>query len=178
MRFEPTPLDGAYLVLLEPHADERGFFARSFCEQEFAAHGLVNRFVQDNIAFNRRRHTLRGLHYQADPHAEVKTVRCTRGAIHDVIVDIRPASPTFAHWAAFELSADNRHMLYVPAGFAHGYQTLTDDAEVHYQMAAVYRAEAARGIRWDDPRLAIDWPDAERFVSERDRALPCLGEAE
>jgi len=174
VRFEPTALEGAYLILIEPRSDERGFLARSFCEQEFEAHGLVNRFVQNNISFNHRRGTLRGLHYQADPYAEIKTVRCTRGAIHDVIVDIRNGSPTFGCWAAFELSAENRHMLYVPAGFAHGYQTLTDEAEVHYQMSAAYRAEAARGLRWNDPRLAIDWPEADRLVSERDRALPLL----
>lgn len=176
MKFLPTPLAGAYLVELEPLEDERGFFARSFCQNEFRALGLDPVVAQCNVSFNRRRGTLRGLHYQAEPHAEAKLVRCTRGAIWDVIVDLRSNSPTARQWFAAELTAENRRSLYVPAGFAHGFQTLADDTEVFYQMSEFYHPEAARGIRWDDPVLAIPWPIKDAVVSPRDRGFPRLDE--
>jgi dTDP-4-dehydrorhamnose 3,5-epimerase len=174
MKLVATPLSGAFVVELERLADERGFFARSFCREEFARHGLEPAVAQCNVSFNRRRGTLRGLHYQAEPHAEAKLVRCTRGAVWDVAVDLRPGSPTLYRWHAVELSADNRRALYVPAGFAHGFQALADDSEVLYQMSESYRAELARGVRWNDPRLAIEWPVAQPIVSARDAALPLL----
>ena len=155
-------------------ADERGFFARSYCAQEFSSHGLESRIVQCNISFNRRAGTLRGLHYQAEPHREAKLVRCTMGAIYDVIVDIRPESPTYLQWFALDLNADNRCMLFVPPGFAHGFQTLRDGSEVFYQMSEFYHPGSARGLRWDDPRLAIRWPLPEPILSERDRSFPLL----
>src|SRR6266545_5676377 len=148
MRFRDTGLAGAFLLEPERRADERGFFARTWCHDEAAAHGISVNWVQCNVSFNRATGTLRGLHYQAPPWEEAKLVRCTMGAICDVIVDLRPASPTYRQWAAFELTADNRRALYVPTGFAHGFQTLADDTEVFYQMSAFYRAEAARGVRW------------------------------
>jgi dTDP-4-dehydrorhamnose 3,5-epimerase len=174
MRFTETPLAGAWVIELEELADERGFFARSFCRDEFGAHGLDPAVAQCNVSFNRRRGTLRGLHYQAEPHAESKLVRCTRGAIWDIIVDLRPGSATGRRWYAAELTADNRRALYAPAGFAHGFQTLADDSEVLYQMSEFYHAELARGVRWSDPALAIPWPVPQPIVSERDRALPVL----
>ena len=173
MNFRELDIAGAYLIDPRRRADERGFFARVFCERQFAERGLCTRFVQCSVSFNRRRGTLRGLHYQAAPHEETKLVRCTRGAIWDVIADLRPGSPTRGKWAAAELSADNGQMLYVPAGLAHGFQTLRDDAEVLYMISAFYDPAAARGVRWDDPTLAIDWPGAdERVISARDLALP------
>ncbi|HEY6863573.1 MAG TPA: dTDP-4-dehydrorhamnose 3,5-epimerase [Burkholderiales bacterium] len=177
MKFVATPLAGAFVVELEELADERGFFARSFCRDEFARHGLEPAVAQCNVSYNAQRGTLRGLHYQAEPHPEAKLVRCTRGAVWDVAVDLRPGSPTLHRWFALELTADNRRALYVPAGFAHGFQSLTDSSEVLYQMSESYRAELARGVRWDDPRLAIPWPVAPAIVSERDRALPLVGKA-
>jgi dTDP-4-dehydrorhamnose 3,5-epimerase len=176
LKFLSTPLAGAYLVELEPIEDERGFFARSFCQNEFRALGLDPVVAQCNVSFNRRRGTLRGLHYQAEPYAEAKLVRCTRGAIWDVIVDLRRSSPTARQWFAVELTAENRWSLYVPAGFAHGFQTLVDDTEVFYQMSEFYHPEAAYGIRWDDPALAIPWPIKDAVVSPRDRAFPRLDE--
>jgi dTDP-4-dehydrorhamnose 3,5-epimerase len=177
MKFVATPLAGAFVVELEELADERGFFARSFCREEFERHGLVPTVAQCNVSYNARRGTLRGLHYQGEPHPEAKLVRCTRGAVWDVAVDLRPGSPTRYRWFALELSADNRRALYVPAGFAHGFQSLADASEVLYQMSESYRADLARGVRWDDPRLAISWPVAPAIVSERDRALPLAGDA-
>jgi dTDP-4-dehydrorhamnose 3,5-epimerase len=177
MRFVATPLAGAFAIELEELGDERGFFARSFCREEFRARGLDPAVAQCNVSFNRRRGTLRGLHYQAEPHAEAKLVRCTRGAIWDVIVDLRPGSPTARRWFAAELTAENRRALYVPAGLAHGFQTLADDSEVLYQMSEPYYADLARGVRWDDAALAIPWPVKDVIVSERDRALPVLGKA-
>jgi dTDP-4-dehydrorhamnose 3,5-epimerase len=174
MKFVATPLAGAFVIELEELGDERGFFARSFCGREFRAHGLDAAVAQCNVSFNRKRGTLRGLHYQAEPHAEAKLVRCTRGAIWDVIVDLRPGSATVRRWFAAELSAENRRALYAPAGFAHGFQTLADDSEVLYQMSESYHAELARGVRWNDPGLAVPWPIAQPIVSERDRALPLL----
>lgn len=176
MIFTETPLPGAFTVDLAPIEDERGFFARSFSEEAFTAHGLEARFVQCNISHNRRRGTLRGLHFAAPPHDEVKLVRCTRGALWDVIVDLRPGSPTRGRWFAATLDAENRRALYVPRGFAHGFQTLVDDTEVFYQMSASYVAAAARGVRHDDPQLGIPWPLPERILSERDRGLPLFAE--
>jgi dTDP-4-dehydrorhamnose 3,5-epimerase len=175
MRFLKTRLEGAMLIVPERHEDERGFFARTWCREEFASHGLRTDWVQFNVSFNRRRGTLRGLHYQAEPHPECKLVRCTRGAVWDVIVDLRPDSPTCTDWVAVELTADNRNMLYIPQGFAHGFQTLTDDTELFYQMSEFYHPELARGVRWDDPVLAIGWPWCpERIISPRDLAFPVL----
>ena len=174
MKFLPTPLAGAYLIELEQLDDERGFFARSFCQNEFKAHGLDPVVAQCNVSFNRRRGTLRGLHYQAAPHAEAKLVRCTRGAVWDVIVDLRKGSLTVRQWHAAELTAENRRALYVPAGFAHGFQTLADDTEVLYQMSEFYHPESARGVRWDDPALGIDWPVPDPILSNRDRSYALL----
>ena len=176
MKFLPTPLAGAYLIELERLDDERGFFARSFCQNEFKVHGLDPVVAQCNVSFNRKRGTLRGLHYQAEPHAEAKLVRCTRGAVWDVIVDVRQGSPTARSWHAVELTAENYRALYIPAGFAHGFQTLEDDTEVLYQMSEYYHAESARGILWDDPALQINWPLSNPTVSERDRSYPPLNE--
>ena len=175
MKFLPTPLSGAYVVELEPREDERGFFARSFCQEEFEKLGLNPRIAQTNVSWNKRRGTLRGMHYQAAPHAEAKLVRCTQGAMWDAIVDLRPESPSFRRWHAVELSAANRRALYVPEGFAQGFQTLADETEVLYLMSQFYRPDAARGVRWDDPALAIGWPVADPHISDRDRSLPLLG---
>jgi len=174
LKFVPTPLAGAFVVELEPIEDERGFFARSFCQNEFRARGLDPVVAQCNVSLNRSRGTLRGLHYQAPPHEEAKLVRCTRGAIWDVIVDLREGLPT--RWKSFstELTADNRRALYVPRGFAHGFQTLADDSEVLYQISEFYHPESSRGLRWDDPALGIRWPLPEPVVSARDRAYPLL----
>lgn len=178
MKFLPTPLGGAYLVEVEQIEDDRGFFARSFCQNEFRALGLDANIAQCNVSFNRKRGTLRGLHYQAAPHEEVKLVRCTAGAIWDVIVDLRLHSPTLGQWYAAELSASNRRTLYVPAGFAHGFQTLADNSEVLYQMSEFFHAESAKGIRWSDPTLSIAWPLAVSSISLRDEAFPLFAESE
>jgi dTDP-4-dehydrorhamnose 3,5-epimerase len=173
MIFTPTKLAGAYLIDVERHGDERGFLARTFCEREFAEAGLPMRIVQSSAIHSPRRHTLRGLHYQEAPHAEVKLVRCTRGSIFLVMVDLRPGSSTRDEWLGVELSARSERLAYVPEGFAQGYQTLEDDTEVLYQMSHQYVPEAARGVRWDDPALGIDWPPAtQRIISERDRTWP------
>lgn len=177
MIIEPLALHGAALIRPERRADGRGWFARSFCEAEFAAAGLHARYPQHNISFNARAGTLRGLHFQHPPHEEVKVISCTRGAILDVIVDLRPGSPTHGRWHAQELSAENGLALYAPAGFAHGFQTLSDGAEVRYLMGAPYVAGADGGIRHDDPRLAIPWPLPVSVISERDLALPFLDAA-
>lgn len=168
MFFQPAELDGAFLIHLEAIADDRGFFARSYCDGEFEEHGLNTTWVQCNISYNRRRGTLRGMHYQAAPHEEVKLVRCTAGRIHDVIADIRPDSPTFGRYQAFELSAENRHMLYIPAGFAHGFLTLEPGTEVFYHMGAYYAPESARGFRYNDPAFGIAWPAEPHVISEKD----------
>jgi dTDP-4-dehydrorhamnose 3,5-epimerase len=173
MIFAETRLAGAYTIDLERIEDERGFFARLWCAREFAEHGLTTEVSQSSVAFNRVEATLRGMHWQVAPHAEVKLVRCTQGAIHDVIVDLRLGSVTFGEWVGVELSADNRRTLYVPEGFAHGYQTLVADTEVWYQMSAAHAPDAARGFRWDDPRFGIQWPPASRrVISDRDRSWP------
>ena len=168
MKFAAAGLAGAFIIDIERLPDERGFFARTFCRDEFAAQGLRTEFVQCNTSFNQRRGTLRGMHFQSEPHAEAKLVRCTRGAIHDVIVDLRPESPTYCRWVAVELTADNERMLYVPEGVAHGFQTLADASEVFYQMATMFRPESAAGVRWNDPAFDIRWPLADPIVSARD----------
>ena len=174
MRFVPTPFAGAYVIEIERKEDERGFFARSFCQDEFRDRNLSPTVAQCNISWNSRRGTLRGLHYQASPHEEAKLVRCTRGAVWDVIVDLRDASPTRLKWHAIELNDRLRNALYVPEGFAHGFQTLCDDVEVLYQMSEFYHADLAQGLRWDDPKLRIPWPLANPVISERDRSYPLL----
>jgi dTDP-4-dehydrorhamnose 3,5-epimerase len=174
LKFSPTPLAGAFVVELACVGDERGFFARSFCREEFRRQGLNPAVAQCNVSWNRLKGTLRGLHYQAKPHEETKLVRCTRGSIWDVIVDLREGSPTRLRWHAQELSVDNRRALYIPEGFAHGFQTLEDDSEVLYQMSEFYHPNLGRGLRWDDPRLAIEWPLPDPIMSERDRSYPLL----
>jgi dTDP-4-dehydrorhamnose 3,5-epimerase len=175
VRFAPTPLPGLLVVDLEPARDDRGWFARTFDGRELAAAGIEMEVAQANASFNPRAGTLRGLHYQAEPHAEQKLVRCTRGAIFDVAVDVREGSATRGRWFGLELAADDQRMLYLPPGFAHGFQTLVDDSEVDYLIAPEYVPDAARGVRWDDPAIGVEWPEAERIISERDRGLPLLG---
>ena len=173
MIFTPVALPGVVIVDPEPLADERGLFARTFCEKEFATRGLHTHYFQCSTSFNVHRHTLRGLHYQVAPHEEIKLVRVTQGAVFDVVVDLRPESRTFRHWFGIELSAENRRQLYIPQGFAHGFQTLTDRTEVYYQISVPYHAAAARGVRWDDSAFGIRWPEAPaRLISERDRQYP------
>jgi dTDP-4-dehydrorhamnose 3,5-epimerase len=178
MIFRELPLAGAFVLEPERLEDERGFFARTFCREELEEHGLDPTVAQCSLSFNRRRGTLRGMHYQAPPAEEAKLVRCVRGAIHDVIVDLRAGSPTFLRHAAARLDADNRLALYVPPGFAHGFQTLADDTELYYQMSAPYAPEHARGFRHDDPELGIAWPLPVAVISERDRGLPPFAERE
>ncbi len=172
MIFTETKLQGAYIIEPELREDERGFFARTFCRHEFEQHGIDFNFAQCNVFFNRNKGTLHGMHYQAEPHAESKLVRCTAGAIYEVIVDLRTTSPTFKQWIATELGADNRRMHYVPRGFAHGFQTLEDHTEVFYQMSESYRHDAARGCGWDDSAFRIEWLPGPRIISDRDRAFP------
>lgn len=172
MIFRETGLAGSWIIDLEPIEDERGFFARSFCIDEFAEHGLAPVGAQCNVSYNRVAGTLRGMHFQHAPHEEAKLVRCTTGAIHDVIVDIRPGSPTFGSHIGVELNARNRRMLYVPRGFAHGFLTLEDHTEVFYQMSSVYVPGFAAGLRYDDPVLGIEWPRPVRVISDRDRDYP------
>jgi dTDP-4-dehydrorhamnose 3,5-epimerase len=172
MIFTETKLQGAFIIDVDRIEDERGFFARTWCQREFEAHGLCTQLVQCNISFNKHKGTLRGMHYQAAPHAEAKLVRCTSGTIYDVIIDLRPDSPTFKRWVAVELRADNRRMLFIPEGFAHGFQTLAHDTEVFYQMSQFYVPEYARGVRWDDPAFGVSWPAEKRIISERDRGFP------
>lgn len=172
MIFEPTRLEGAFVVEPEKLEDGRGFFARSWCLREFEAHGLNPRMVQCNISLSKRKGTLRGIHYQAPPHAEAKLVRCTAGSIYDVIIDLRPESPTFEKYAAEVLTARNHKMLYVPEDFAHGFLTLEDDSEVFYQMSEFYVPEQSKGVRWNDPVFGIEWPIAPCLMSERDRGYP------
>jgi dTDP-4-dehydrorhamnose 3,5-epimerase len=171
MIIEPTPISGAYAIRLEPKNDARGFFARTWCREELNRLGLPNAISQCNISFNRERGTLRGMHYQIAPHSESKFVRCTQGSIYDVIVDLRPESPTYRLWHAVELSGVNRSQLFIPKGCAHGFQTLTSDTEVFYMMTAAYHPESARGVRWNDPAFAIEWPIADPILSKRDRSF-------
>jgi dTDP-4-dehydrorhamnose 3,5-epimerase len=171
--FEETKLPGAFVIDLERREDERGFFARTFCANEFGDHGLNARLVQANTSWNPRKGTLRGMHFQNAPHAEVKVVRATRGAIHDVIIDLRPGSPTYKQWIGVDLTQENRRALYVPEGFAHGFQTLVPDTEVHYLVTEFYTPEAEGGVRWDDPAFGIEWPDPDNaFVSPKDAGWP------
>jgi len=172
MLFLETELPGVFEIHLDPHTDDRGFFARSWCRNEFEAHGLNPKLVQCNISFNLRKGTLRGMHFQAPPHAEAKVVRCTRGAIYDVVLDLRPSSTAFKKWIAVVLSSANRHIIYIPEGCAHGFLTLEDQTEVFYQMSEYYDAESARGIRWNDPAFGILWPDKVEVISERDATHP------
>ncbi len=173
MRFVPLELDGAFLVELERHEDERGFFARTWDGDEFAAHGLDAEVAQCSLSRNTRAGTLRGMHFQREPHQETKIVRCVRGAIFDVIVDLRTGSRTRGEWIGVELDALGGKALYVPKGFAHGFQTLADDTDVLYVISVSYAPDAAAGVRWDDPVIGIEWPDiAERVVAPRDRAWP------
>lgn len=174
MIFNKTPLEGAYTIELEKRGDDRGFFARFFCENEFAAQGLETSFVQVNNSLTAKKGTLRGLHYQLPPASEVKVVRCLRGALWDVILDLRAGSPTFGKWYGTELSAENRTMMYVPRGFAHAFITLTDDTEALYLVSDFYAPEQERGVRFDDPAHGIDWPIAPAEVSDKDRGWPDL----
>jgi len=172
MRFNRASLPGVWTIELEMLGDERGWFARTFDVEEFRAHGLDPAVVQCNASFNASRGTLRGMHYQADPHGEPKLVRCTRGAIFDVAVDLRPDSPAYCRWFGVELSGENAMMLYIPPGLAHGFQTLSDDCEVLYQMGHEYLPEHQMGVRWDDPAFCIDWPEAVALISEKDGSYP------
>jgi dTDP-4-dehydrorhamnose 3,5-epimerase len=175
MIFTESRLKGAYEIGVELHTDARGSFGRSYCSREFEAHGLNPRVVQCNVSYNTRRGTLRGMHYQEAPYGEAKLIRCVRGAVYDVIVDLRSDSPTYKQWIAVELKAEpgrSSRMLYVPEGFAHGFLTLEDNTEVFYQMSALYAPQAARGFRWDDPAFAIDWPEPVRMISDRDSSYP------
>jgi dTDP-4-dehydrorhamnose 3,5-epimerase len=172
MVFRETRVQGAFEISLERKVDERGFFARSWCEVEFKRHNLNPRLVQCNVSFNAQKGTLRGMHYQDAPYPEAKLVRCTRGAIYDVVLDLRPHSETFKHWAGVMLTSENRRMLYVPERCAHGFLTLEDDTEVFYQMSEFYHPELSRGVRWDDDAFQIDWLGQVRVISERDRTYP------
>jgi dTDP-4-dehydrorhamnose 3,5-epimerase len=176
MRFDTTQLDGAWLIGLEPANDNRGFFARTFCTREFAERGLETAFVQQSTSFSTARGTIRGMHFQREPAAEVKVVSCARGAIYDVIVDLRKRSPTYRRWQGFELSAENRRRLYIPAGYAHGFQTLSDDAEVEYLISEFYAPDSASGVRYDDPAFAISWPLSVASISDKDRLWPDYAE--
>ncbi len=170
MIFEKTKLKDVHIVKLETLTDERGFFARSWCKKEFAEHGLVNDYVQTNLSFNRLKGTLRGMHYQVEPYGETKLVRCIKGAIYDVVIDLRKQSNTYLEWLGVELNEENRDMLYIPKGFAHGFITLEDNTEVYYQMSEYYKPEAARGLRYDDPTFNIRWPVAVEEIAEKDLA--------
>lgn len=172
MRFVPAPLSGAYIIEIEPHSDDRGFFSRVFCEREFTEAGLCTRFPQASVSFSKKKGTLRGMHYQNSPDWEVKLIRCTKGSVWDAIIDLRPDSPTYKEWFGAELSAENRRMMYAPVGFAHGFLTLADESEVFYQMSAFYAPSSESGIRWDDPAIGIDWPITPAVISAKDRAIP------
>jgi dTDP-4-dehydrorhamnose 3,5-epimerase len=172
MKFHETPCAGSYLIELEPFADDRGFFARAFCAREFSERGLVSAFLQVNNSFSARRGTLRGMHFQLPPRAETKMVRCVRGALWDCLLDLRTDSPTRGRWYGTELSAENRKMLYVPKGFAHGFITLCDDTEMLYFVDEVYDPGLERGVRWDDAAFGIEWPIAPTVISEKDRRIP------
>jgi dTDP-4-dehydrorhamnose 3,5-epimerase len=172
LRFMPTRFEGAWVVEPEPHFDQRGAFARTWCAREFAERGLATEIAQASVSLNRKAGSLRGIHFQRPPHEEAKVVRCTRGALFDIIVDLRPSSSKFGVWQGFELTHDNRRQIYIPRGFAHGFQTLEDDTEVDYLISAFFAPEAAAGLRWNDPHLAIEWPLPVSFISEKDRQWP------
>lgn len=175
MIFTETNLKGAFIIDPEPHRDERGFLAQSWSAEEFEKHGLNPRVAECNVSFSKRAGTLRGMHFQSAPHAQAKTVRCTRGAIFDAIIDLRPDSATFKQWFGVELTADNYRLLYVPEGFAHGFQTLVDNSEIFYQMSDIYAPKLAGGVRWDDPAFGIEWPtptSGERIIIARDQEYP------
>jgi dTDP-4-dehydrorhamnose 3,5-epimerase len=174
MIFTETKLKGAFTIELGRFEDERGFFALSWSEKEFAERRLKSRLVECNVSFNKKKGTLRGMHYQERPYGQSKVVRCTMGAVYDVIVDLRPSSPTFKQWVAVELTANNRLAIYIPEEFAHGFQTLEDNSEVFYQMSAAYVPGNDRGVRWNDPALGIEWPEDERLILERDQQYPDL----
>jgi dTDP-4-dehydrorhamnose 3,5-epimerase len=176
MIFEETKIAGVFIVIPERHQDERGFFARTWCENEFREHGLSPQLVQCSLSFNLKKGTLRGVHYQANPHPEAKLVRCTRGGLYDIALDLRSDSPTYLHWVAAELTAENHRALYIPEGCAHGFLTIEDDTEAFYQMSEFYHPEAARGVRWNDPAFGIEWPFEPHVISERDRNYPDFGE--
>jgi dTDP-4-dehydrorhamnose 3,5-epimerase len=175
MTFHETKIRGVFEIHFEPKPDERGFFARSWCREEFHSHGLNSSLVQCSVSYNARKDTLRGIHYQDNPFPETKLVRCTRGAIYDVVVDLRRDSPTFKQWIGVVLTATNQCMMYVPGGCGHGFLTLEDDTEVLYQMSEFYHADLARGVRWDDPEFGIAWPGVATVMSERDRTFPDFG---
>ncbi len=170
--FNETELKGAYVIEIEKLKDHRGFFARAWCQKEFEEYNLVSRTKQANVSYNKSRGTLRGMHYQLTPYEETKLVRCTRGAIYDVIIDLRPDSSTYTQWFGVELTAENYKMLYVPENFGHGFQTLKDDTEVTYQVSQFYTPGSERGIRWDDPAFGIDWPLAVQVISDKDKNWP------
>ncbi len=169
MTFKETAIPGVFEIGIQAIQDERGFFARTWCRSEFEQHGLESTLVQCNISFNARKGTLRGMHFQSAPFEETKLVRCTQGAIYDVILDLRPQSTTFKSWVAVTLTAENRNMVYIPKGCAHGFLTMQDETEVFYQMSEVYNAESAYGVRWNDPAFGIAWPDRVEVISDRDR---------
>ena len=172
MTFGKTTIPGVFEIRIQAIQDERGFFARSWCQREFDKHGLESSLIQCNISFSTRKGTLRGMHFQAAPFAETKLVRCTQGAIYDVVLDLRPQSPTFKAWIAVMLSAENRNMVYIPKGCAHGFLTLRDETEVFYQMSEAYNADSASGVRWNDPAFGISWPEKVEVISDRDRSYP------
>ena len=174
MKFAKTTLPGVWLIELEPREDERGFLARTYCETEFADHGLNVRWPQCNLTLTKNRGMIRGMHFQAEPKPEIKLIRCSAGSVYDVLVDVRKDSPTFGRWEGFELSGENRRTLYVPGGIAHGFQCLTDNCELFYQMSEFYFADLARGVRWNDPQIGIQWPLPNPALSTRDQNLPLL----
>lgn len=176
MKFVPTQFSEVWVIEREPHSDDRGMFSRTYCDREFAEHGLNTRWPQGNLTRTLKRGTIRGMHWQAEPTPEVKLVRCSAGVIWDVAVDVRKDSPTFGKWFAVELSEENGRQLYIPAGFAHGFQCLADNSEVDYMMGATYVPDLARGLRWNDPQVAIQWPLPAGLLSSRDRDLPLLSE--
>ncbi|MDH4128864.1 MAG: dTDP-4-dehydrorhamnose 3,5-epimerase [Spirochaetota bacterium] len=174
MKFIETPLKGAFIIELDEIKDDRGFFARSWCKKEFKDLGLNPKLVQCSISFNKKKGTLRGMHFQVKPHEEAKLIRCTMGKLYDVIIDLRPNSKTYKQWFSIELSQDNRKMLYIPEAFAHGFQTLTDNTEIFYQMSQFFHEESASGVSWDDPTFNILWPIKEIIISDKDKAYPKL----
>ena len=178
MKFKETELDGVYIVEPEPVEDHRGFFARTFCKEVFSQRGLENEFVQCSISFNKKKGTLRGIHFQSPPHQEAKLITCRKGSIFDVVVDVRRHSQTFGKWTSVELTEENRNMVYVPEGCAHGFQTLQDNSEVFYQISKFYESGNAKGLRWDDDSIGISWPLEVQCISQRDLALPYLSETD